>query len=277
METATLVRVMPGLSTARAAQLIAGFNAAMIQAGCTTVDRAAMWCAQLGEESVSLKYTTEIASGQEYEGRTDLGNTHTGDGPRFKGRGFIQVTGRSNYGKLSQWAYAHHLVPTSTYFVDNPTVVANDYWASMSAVWYWTVARNLNYYADRKDIKGATLAVNGAYNGLQDRTNRWNAALKLGNALLPGDGLDMFTATQIAQIVKSNAGAAPCENEVVGQVQTETAVLTYTHGGVSILMAQQDAFFAALAAGDSLSQAAVAGQKAKAEMIAQIVANGHKK
>lgn len=45
----------------------------------------------------SFKPVVEIASGEVYEGRKDLGNTQVGDGVRFKGRGYIQLTGRDNY------------------------------------------------------------------------------------------------------------------------------------------------------------------------------------
>lgn len=53
--------------------------------------------ATVEHESAMGRYREEIASGAAYEGRRDLGNTQSGDGIRFKGRGYVQITGRRNY------------------------------------------------------------------------------------------------------------------------------------------------------------------------------------
>lgn len=160
-------------------------NQALLHAGCTTVDRVAMFLAQLGAESGSFRYTQELASGSEYNGRSDLGNIYAGDGERYKGRSYIQITGRHNYGALSAWAHSKGYVPTSTFFVDNPSRLADVDYIFLGAVWYWTIARNMNYFADRQDINGATQAVNGGYNNLSGRTVRWQYALQFGTKLLP--------------------------------------------------------------------------------------------
>jgi predicted chitinase len=185
MDAATMRRAFPGLGAARAAELNSGLNTALRLAGCTTVKRAAMFCAQVGEESISLSAPTELGPGSEYEGRTDLGNTHPGDGVRFKGRGFIQITGRFNYGELSRWAHSKELVPNATYFIDHPGRLATDQYVWLGPIWYWTVARPMNHFADAGNIDDATRAINGALNGIKNRKYRWRLCLKLGNAILP--------------------------------------------------------------------------------------------
>lgn len=193
------------LSIERYRDLAPAFNEALIRAECTTADRAAMFCAQIGHESVGLKYMEEIASGAAYEGRQDLGNTQPGDGVRFKGRGPIQITGRANYLQLSRWAYSRGYCPTSTYFVDNPTKLSDVDYGFLGAVWYWTAARPMNTYADNRDIVGATRAVNGGLNGIDDRKNRYYLALSMGASLLPGDDL-VAAKDDIINFIKTYVG-----------------------------------------------------------------------
>jgi predicted chitinase len=193
MDSATLYAVMvpPGqghLYPPRATydRYVIPFNNAMLAADITTVNRAAMWCAQLGHESVGLKYMAEIASGAAYEGRADLGNTQRGDGVRFKGRGPIQLTGRHNYGRFSQWCYSKGYITSPDYFVRNPTALEDPHWGLLAATWYWVVARpQLNAQADRGDLVAATKSINGGTNGLADRSARYKRALTFGARLLP--------------------------------------------------------------------------------------------
>jgi hypothetical protein len=105
---------------------------------------------------------------------------------RFKGRGPIQVTGRYNYTAVSKWAHSKGLVPTATFFVDNPAQLASDQYGFIGPVWYWTVARpGLNALCDADDVVGVTKAINGGTNGLADRKARLATCKALGAALLP--------------------------------------------------------------------------------------------
>lgn len=182
----TLAKAMGNrLSIERYEQLLPAVRESLKGSDCTNVNRIAMWCAQIGHESGGLYYTEEIASGSAYEGRTDLGNTQPGDGVRFKGRSWIQITGRSNYTRLSQWAWARSLVPTPTYFVDNPAMLSSDQYAGLGAAWYWVVARaDINELSDKRDVVAVTQRINGGQNGIGDRRARYNVALGMGDALL---------------------------------------------------------------------------------------------
>jgi len=187
---ALLSDVMGGtVSRERYAELLPHVADALIRSDCFTVNRIAQWVAQIGHESVGLKFWRELwgptADQRSYEGRKDLGNNQTGDGQRFLGRGPIQITGRHNYGVLSAWSHDRGYVDSPTYFVDNPQLLESDQYGFLGAIWYWTVARaNINSMADRRDLEGVTRAINGGLNGLADRRARFDRALSRGDALL---------------------------------------------------------------------------------------------
>ncbi len=122
--------------------------------------RLAHFMAQLIHESDHLRAMEEYASGADYEGRKDLGNTRAGDGRRFKGRGPIQLTGRANYrtyGKRLGFDFERH-----------PEIVAVPSVGLLVALEYWAVT-HLNDHADRDDIEAVTRRINGGTNGLADR------------------------------------------------------------------------------------------------------------
>ncbi len=198
MDRRTLQLVMGDTREGDYSDVIDAFNEAMVAAECTTVLRAAMWCAQLGHESVGLKYMQEIGDARyfsKYDWRTDLGNNQPGDGARFSGHGPIQITGRHNHTRVSEWAYEQGLVPTPTFFVDNPNLMASTQYGFIGAVWYWRVARpNINHMCDLGDLVGVTKAINGGVNGITDRSDRYEYALSFGDRLLPTEAGPVWDA-----------------------------------------------------------------------------------
>ena len=173
-----LYRSMRGLSREKAKLYAPYINDAMLKGEITTLRRAQYWIAQLAHESVDLRYFEEIASGAAYEGRRDLGNTQPGDGRRFKGRGPIQLTGRSNYASFGRW------LGDGDKFTDDPKLVATPKYGFLAALYYWST-RDLNSYCDRSDFRGLTRRINGGYNGLADRYVKLAYVKRLGKKILP--------------------------------------------------------------------------------------------
>ena len=135
-----------------------------------TTLRMAHFLAQIAHESGELLYKREIASGMKYEGRKDLGNVVKGDGPKFKGRGLIQVTGRYNYSLISK--------DLDVDFVAHPELLEEDEYAVASAFWFWDRNR-LNTYADNDDVVTITKRINGGTNHLKERKEYLERAKKV--------------------------------------------------------------------------------------------------
>ena len=136
--------------------------------------RQAHFLAQIGHESGEFRFRAEIASGEAYQGRVDLGNLQPGDGQRYKGRGLIQLTGRANYGEYGR------AIGREAELLAHPELVETDPELCVDvAGWFWA-KRGLNAFADADDLTTLTKRINGGLNGFDDRRR----LLTRGKALL---------------------------------------------------------------------------------------------
>jgi putative chitinase len=152
--------IAPQTSLKKLTPLVAPLNVALAKYNITTPLRICHFLAQMYHESDGFNASEEYASGADYEWRDDLGNTQKGDGVRFKGRSFIQITGRYNYQDFSNYLGVD--------FVSNPELLATPEYAWLGAGWFWDT-RNLNNLADQDRFRDITIRINGATNGWSDR------------------------------------------------------------------------------------------------------------
>lgn len=136
------------------------FDKHMTNYNVNTYLRVCHFIAQCAHESASFRTLEEYASGSAYEGRRDLGNTHPGDGKRYKGRGIIQLTGRANYRKYGE--------SLGLDLEGNPELAEQPEVSVLTALEYWK-SRGLNAFADKDDITTITKRINGGLNGFEDR------------------------------------------------------------------------------------------------------------
>lgn len=123
-----------------------------------TPNRMLCFWANVLHESANLFYMRELASGAQYEGRKDLGNTKPGDGRKFAGRGILQVTGRFNYNSFTE--YCKHKYKGFQYnFVTNPELLETPRFAVLAAFWFWE-RNSLEVWADAGKFKEVCAIIN---------------------------------------------------------------------------------------------------------------------
>lgn len=167
----------------------------------TTPKRQAMFLSQCSHESGNFKVTkenlnyskdgllkvfgkyfknrdvTEYARNPEkianlvYANRMGNGDESSGDGFRYRGRGYIQLTGKDNYLGFCKFS-GRTLNDETLNYLETPEG------ALESALYFWN-RENLNKFADLNDVKSCTKRINGGYNGLLDREEKYKKFLEI--------------------------------------------------------------------------------------------------
>lgn len=151
-------------------------NDAMGHKQIDTPQRQSAFLAQIGYESGQLRFVREQGS-ERYLKRYDtvalaevLGNNGAaGEGLRYRGRGLLQITGRTNYLNCSMALFGDRRL------LKQPELLEQPMWAAESAAWYWW-SKGLNTLADRDDFITITRRINGGLNGLEERVELWERA-----------------------------------------------------------------------------------------------------
>jgi predicted chitinase len=170
--------IMPRVSETRRTELLPFLQAAMTEFAIDKPPREAAFVAQLAHESGQFRFMEEIWGPTDAQRRyeppstlaTRLGNTEQGDGKRFKGRGPIQITGRSNYLRFGSLLGVDLVA-------DPPRAAVPDL-AFRIAGLFWS-KKGLNELADRASgdaFREITKRINGGLNGLADRERFYGVA-----------------------------------------------------------------------------------------------------
>ena len=166
----------PAAAVKQAPQQAAGPEAALTRAAKAAGLKGtelAQFLAQCAHETGDFAHMEELG-GNKYLAQYDptvnpakakaLGNTQAGDGAKYKGRGFIQITGKANYTKAGQ--------ALGIDLVNNPDLAAKPDVAAKIAVWYWQ-NRVSPYVQNFSDTRSVTKRINPGLAGLQDRVENF--------------------------------------------------------------------------------------------------------
>lgn len=198
---AQLCRVVPTLKKERVDEFVASFNMWAVHFGIDNPKRVVHYLAQVFHESGALSATSEnlnysakrllrtfpkyfktrgiadwyahkpqMIANRVYCNRMGNGDEASGDGWKYRGRGFIGLTGKANYAD-----FAHFDLCTED-VVTNPDAVAKFPLNQVASMWFWE-RYGLNETADQDDggkggeavVDRITLKVNGGTNGIASR------------------------------------------------------------------------------------------------------------
>lgn len=158
--------IMPGAGLL-AERYVGQLNEAMTAHGITTPAQKAAFLAQVSVETGNLQSLTERITEAAANRRHGYGDEESGDGYRYRGRGFIHLTGRKNYRALG--------------YEDDPDALSRDpRVAAVTAAAYWRM-RGLNSRTarvlNRREFDSVSRTVNGGDNGIDERWNAYQRAL----------------------------------------------------------------------------------------------------
>lgn len=144
----------------------AAMVAEMDAQGITDPKERAMMMAEVDHESGGFAYTKELGKDSyfdQYDAGTKkgarLGNTEKGDGLKYKGRGFIQLTGKSNYAEAGK--------DLGLDLINHPELAETPENAAKTAAWFWK-KRKLGESARDGDVTKNRKIINGGTNGLSE-------------------------------------------------------------------------------------------------------------
>lgn len=124
------------------------------------------------ESATPYARNPEAIANRVYSNRMGNGDEASGEGWKYRGRGPIQLTGKSNYAECSDFLFQDDTL------LQNPDLLLEVEYALHSACWFWW-KNDLNTYADAGDMLGATKRINGGTIGLEDRIAHYNEAVHL--------------------------------------------------------------------------------------------------
>jgi putative chitinase len=190
-----LRKINPAFTQARANELAAPINRAMVSAQIQNLTAEAMFLAQVVHE-IGLnpnleedgKNSTKTYGGKKYpyffymydkespdpdkrQTAKNLGNTEAGDGDKFHGRGFLQLTGRWNYNAAGNYIGKD--------LISNPELVSNIEIAALSSGWYWHSYRKINSLiktGSEAEFSAVTAKINPRREGYASRLAFWAKA-----------------------------------------------------------------------------------------------------